>query len=436
MLVVELVTVVILIAINGSLAMSELAIVSARRSRLTAMAARGRRGADAALALADDPGRFLSSVQIGITLVGVLAGAFSGATLGERLADWLALKGVPVDFAEPVAVVFVVGIITYLSVVAGELVPKRLALRNPEPVACAVAPAMRMLARIGAPAVWLLDVSSRAVLRLLGSRAPAAAKVTDEEIKMLVAEAESAGMVEPEERAMIAAILRLGDRRVSAVMTPRHDVEFVDLADSPETIRRRLTESGHSRLVACEGPQRDAVGIIQAKDALDALLRGEPFDPRRLVRPAPVIPETLEALDVVRILKESPVHLALVHDEYGNFEGVVTSADILEAIAGEFHDEKGPAAPKLTAREDGSYLVAGSMAADELAEILAFSLPPAGYYHTVAGLVLDAFGRLPSEGEAVVVDGWRFEVVDLDGRRIDKILASRLPMAGADSVWA
>ncbi|MGE4219431.1 MAG: hemolysin family protein [Alphaproteobacteria bacterium] len=435
MLAAEFAIVLILIAVNGLLAMSELAIVSARRARLKAMAARGRRGARAALALAADPGRFLSSVQIGITLVGILAGAFSGATLGERLAGWLLSQGVPDDVAEPASVALVVGLITYLSVIGGELVPKRLALRNPEPVACTVAPAMQMLARLGAPAVWLLDMSSRAVLSLFGRRGEGEAKVTDEEIKMLVAEAESAGMVEPEERAMIAAVLRLGDRRVRAVMTPRHEVHSIDLSEPADTVRRRLVESPHSRLVVFEGPMRDAVGIIQAKDALDAVLGGVGFEPHRLVRPAPVIPETLEALEAVRILKESPVHLALVHDEYGHFEGVVTLADILESIAGEFHDEDGPAEPKLTAREDGSYLVAGAMPADELADTLGFPLPQPAAYSTVAGMLLTAFGRLPVEGEAVTVEGWRFEVLDLDGRRIDKVLATRGPAEYRGHSW-
>jgi putative hemolysin len=425
MLMIEIVFVLFLIVVNGVLAMSELAIVSSRRSRLKTLVERGHHGSRRALALASDPGRFLSTVQIGITLVGILAGAFSGATIGVRLAEVMVANGVSRDLAEPAAVAVIVAVITYLSLIVGELVPKQLALRHPEPIACALAPAMTLLASVAHPLVWMLDVSSRAALSLVARRPPPGAHLMEEEIKALVAEAETAGVLEPEERAMIAGVMRLGDRPVRAVMTPRHEVDFIDLTDNPEAIKQRIGGSIHSRLPACEGPPDKVVGIIQAKDVADAFLRGETVEFRRLVRSAPVIPETMDALDVIDILRDSPVHIGLVHDEYGHFEGIVTSTDILEVIAGQFRTEEGPAEPQLVKRGDGSYLAAGSMQADELAEILGISLPEPRSYHTVAGLMLASSGRLPRIGEAVTVHGWRFEVVDLDGRRIDKILISR-----------
>jgi putative hemolysin len=428
MLLFELAVVIVLMLINGVLAMSELAVVSARPVRLKAMIDRGVKGSRRALALASDPGRFLSTVQIGISLVGILAGAFSGATLAARLSGWLAAKGIPDAVVEPLAFGLVVGVITYLSLVIGELVPKQLALRNAEAIACAVAPAMTWLARVGAPLVWLLDVSGKAVLTLLGRRAVAPARMMEDEIKLMVAEAESAGVLEPEERAMIAGVMRLGDRPVRAVMTPRPEVDLIDLSADPEAIRQRITASVHSRLPVIDGAPDEVLGIIQAKDLLDACLKGEPAEPKNFVRAAPVIPDTMDALDVLSVLKTSAVHIGLVHDEYGAFEGIVTASDILESIAGEFRTEEGPAEPHFARRADGSYLISGAMPVDELIDLLGIRLPANRTYHTAAGLVLVEFGRLPQPGESVEVSGWRFEVVDLDGHRIDKVLATRLPL--------
>ena len=425
MLITELLIVLVLICVNGVLAMSELAVVSSRRSRLKSLVEVGRHGARRALGLASDPGKFLSSVQIGITLVGILAGAFSGATIGQRLAEWLVTTGVARAVAEPGAVAVVVAIITYLSLIVGELVPKQIALRNPEGIACTVAPAMVIVARVCLPLVWLLDRSSRVVLRLLGSTASGGNSVTEEEIRSLVAEAETAGILEPEERAMIAGVMRLGDRPVRAVMTPRRDVDIIDLSHDPAHIRKQIAASPHSRLPVCDGNAEVIVGIIQAKDLLDAFMGGGTDDLRKYVTSAPVVPDTMDALDVVGLLKESPVHIGLVHDEYGHFEGVVTSADILEAIVGAFRTEEGPAEPGIVKRDDGSYLVSGSMQADELAELLGIPLPEQRSYHTVAGFVLARFGRIPQIGEYTEAHGWRFEVVDLDGRRIDKILIAK-----------
>ena len=426
MLYVELAIVTILILVNGLLALAELAIVSSRRARLQAMMAREVVGARRALALASDPGRFLSTVQIGITLVGVLSGAFSGATLGLRLAEWLAQLGLPAGVAEAVGVGLVVTVITYFSLVIGELVPKQIALRNPETIAVRIAPAMTAMARIASPVVWFLDISGRAVLRALGYQAQAEHRVTDEEIRTLMAEAETAGVIEPGERAMIAGVMRLGDRPVRAVMTPRREVDMVDLTDGPDDIRRTVLDSVHSRLPVHAGTPDEMLGVIQAKGLLDAYLRGERPDIKSQVRPAANVPDTADALDVVDVIKGSPVHMALVHDEYGHFQGVVTNADILAAIVGDFRTDEGPVEPDAVQRDDGSWLIAGSMPVDEMADRLFIALPPERSYHTAAGLVLNQLGHLPAIGESFDHQGWRFEVVDLDGRRLDRILARRI----------
>jgi putative hemolysin len=426
MLYIELAIVVALILLNGLLALAELAVVSSRRARLQALVDREVIGSRRALALATGPGRFLSTVQIGITLVGVLSGAFSGATLGLRLAEWFVDLGLPISVAETVGVGLVVAVITYFSLVIGELVPKQIALRDPEKIAVWVAPAMTAMARIASPIVTFLDASGRAVLRALGYKAHPEHRVTDEEIRTLMAEAETAGVLEPGERAMIAGVMRLGDRPVRAIMTPRREVDMVDLTADPDDIRRTIVESIHSRLPAHAGTPQEMLGVVQAKDLLDAYLRGEHPDIRAQVRPAPNVPDTADALDVLDAVKGSPVHMALVHDEYGQFEGVVTNADILEAIAGAFRTDAGSVEPEAVQRDDGSWLISGGMAADEMADRLSIALPPRRSYHTAAGFVLSQLGHLPEIGESFDSQGWRFEVVDLDGRRIDKILASRI----------
>jgi putative hemolysin len=426
MLYVELAIVVALIFVNGLLALAELAVVSSRRARLQALVAQDVIGSRRALALASNPGKFLSTVQIGITLVGVLSGAFSGATLGLRLAEWFVSLGVPAGMAEAFGVGLVVAAITYASLIVGELVPKQIALRNPERLATKVAPAMTVLAKIASPIVWFLDISGRAVLRALGYDEQQEHRVSDEEIRSLMAEAESAGVIEPSERAMIAGVMRLGDRPVRAVMTPRREVDMIDLSNDADEIRRTIVESVHSRLPVHGGTPEDMLGVVQAKDLLNAYMSGERPDVRAFVRPAPTIPDTADALDVLETIKDSPVHMGLIHDEYGHFEGVVTNADILEAIAGAFRTEEGPAEKEAVQREDGSWLISGSMPVDEMAETLGVSLPRERSYHTAAGFVLNRFGYLPAVGDSFVQFGWRFEVIDLDGRRIDKVLASRV----------
>ena len=425
MIYIELLIAAILILLNGLLAMSELAVVSARRSKLKTMVDDGSRGAEAALALADEPGRFLSTVQIGITLVGILAGAFSGATLGARLGVALIDAGVPQQFAEPIAYGSVVAVITYFSLIIGELVPKQIALRNAEAVAAAVAPAMSTLARIASPLVWLLDVSGTAVLRLLGGQEEGESKVTAEEIKALIGEAETSGALEPRARDMIGGVMRLSTRSVQAIMTPRHDVDSIDLTLEAPAILAVVRRSIHALFPAFEGSDDSIVGIVHAKDLLDSYIENGRADPRRIVRPAPIVLETMNALDGLDTLKDSPVPMMLVQDEYGHFVGIVTPADILKAIAGAFHTGEGPAEPDAVQRDDGSWLISGSMPADEMAELLSIRIQPTHDYHTAAGMILTAMRRLPQVGDAVDVEGWRFEVMDMDGRRIDKMLATR-----------
>ncbi|MBZ9776705.1 hemolysin family protein [Mesorhizobium sp. CO1-1-8] len=435
MLYVEIAIVVVLICVNGLLSMSELAIVSSRPARLKAMIDRGINGAGRALELGSNPGKFLSSVQIGITLVGVLSGAFSGATLGERLAQFLASTGIRETVADPLGVGIVVAIITYFSLIVGELVPKQIALRDPERVAARVAPAMTILATVSAPLVFLLDFSGRAILWLLGQRGESEEKVTDEEIKMLVAEAEHHGTIESDERRMIAGVMRLGDRAVRAVMTPRTEVDWINLQSDEAAIRKLLMETQHSRLPAGDGGVDVMVGVVQTRDVLAALLAGRVLDPRRHVRAAPIVYDQADALDVLQKLKDSDVPMALVHDEYGHFEGIVTPADILEAITGVFRaDTDAGDEENAVKREDGSWLLAGYMQADEMADILGFDLPENRDYETVAGYVLSHMHHLPATGECVDAQGWRFEVVDLDGRRIDKLIATRLAGAHREAV--
>ena len=426
MLTLELGIVTILIVTNGLLSMSELAVVSSRPARLAALVEKNVKGSRRALALASDPGKFLSTVQIGITLIGVLSGAFSGATLGARLSSFLVGAGWSQGLADTIGVGTVVTVITYASLIIGELVPKQIALRDPESVAVRVAPYMMLLAKISLPAVWLLDRSGRALLWLLGHRGPAGGKVSEDEIHTLAVEAENAGVLEPGEKEMIAGVMRLGDLPVGAVMTPRRDVSMINVSDSLEAIRSVLARSNHSSLVVFDQAADAAVGIVRAKDMLDCFLAGDTPDIGRMVRPAPVIPEFLDARDVVAILRDSAVHMGLVHDEYGEFQGVVTSADILESIVGGFHTEEGPPEAAATRRDDGSYLISGWMPAVEFASLLRFELPPARHYQTVAGFLLSQFGRIPEVGDHTDVEGWRFEIIDLDGRRIDKILATRL----------
>lgn len=424
--VIELLIVFALIVLNGLFALSELAVVSARHPRLRAMASAGRPGAESALTLAADPGRFLSAVQIGITLIGIVNGAYSGEAFGDQASDVLLSLGVPLAIAGPLGYGLVILVITYLSVIAGELVPKSLALRNPEAIACAVAPAMHTFSRIAGPAVWTLDASTRLVFRLFGQHVEGESRVTDEEIRTLIAEAESAGVIESGEREMISGVMRLADRAVVGLMTPRIEVDWIDLAKPLDDVKSRLIASRHSRLPVGEGSVDALIGVVQTRDLLGAILSDRPLNIRDHVRKAPVIPDTADALDVLSVLRDADVPMALIHDEYGDFEGLVTPSDILEAIAGVFKSDTEGREPYSVQRDDGSWLLSGAMPIDEMAHKIGFAIPERRSYATVAGFVLDNMMHLPQTGEYVDVAGWRFEVIDLDGRRIDKILARRL----------
>ena len=420
----EIAIVIVLVFCNGLLAMSELAVVSARPARLKVMAADGNKGAAVALKLAEDPGKFLSSAQVGISLIGVLSGAFSGATLGERLTEFLLSRGLPDAAASTLGVGLVVVVITYVSLIVGELVPKQLALRDSERIAARAAPAMAFIASVAAPLVWLLDISSRGVMALIGATGASEDRVTDEEVKTIIAEAESQGVLESEEKAMITGVMRFADRSTRGLMTPRLDVEVVDLSAPEEEISQRLRTSHHSVLPVHEGEPDQIIGVLVRKDLIDIFASGAPLDVRALVKPAPVVLDRADALSVLRGIRTSPVHVALVFDEYGHFEGLVTPGDILGAITGGFQDEDDDE-NAFTQREDGSYLVSGWMPVDEFADKIGVPIPKDPKYETVAGYVLAELNHLPAVGESFEREPWRIEVIDLDGRRIDKVLVTR-----------
>ncbi len=423
-LLIEIAIVVVLTIVNGLLAMSELAVVSAKPARLRVMAEQGRSGARAAIRLAEHPGRFLSSVQIGITLVGVLSGAFSGATLGERLSNVLEAQGLSEGLSDGLGVATVVMLITYLSLVVGELVPKQIALRDPERVAARVAPSMVIVSVVAAPLVWVLDASGRGLLALLGQRGESEETVTEEEVKTIIAEAETAGVLEREERDMISGVMRFADRSARALMTPRRDVEVLDLQDSEEELRAQIRATRRSRLPVKDGEADRIVGVVTAKALLSSVVQTNALDIRGQMQDAPVVIDKADALDVLRAIRASKVHMALVFDEYGHFEGVVTSGDVLEAITGAFLEE-GDEEPAITEREDGSFLVSGWMPIDEFSERLRVPVDRDAEYETVAGFILAELAHLPAVGEHFTKGDLRFEVIDLDGRRIDKVLVSR-----------
>ncbi|AOO83032.1 hemolysin family protein [Bosea vaviloviae] len=417
--------VVALTVINGLLSMSELAVVSSRPARLKVLSDQGNKGAAIAIRLTENPGRFLSTVQIGITLVGVLSGAFSGATLGARLADWLAEQGLSRTASDGLGVGAVVVAITYLSLILGELVPKQIALRDPERVAARAAPAMLFLSKIGAPLVFLLDLSGRAVLSLLGQKGEPEEKVTEEEVRTIIAEAETAGVLERDEREMISGVMRLADRSARALMTPRREVEVIDLADSVDEIRAQLRATRRSRLPVQDGEPDSIIGVVIVKDMIDLLSDGGAHDLRQLVDEAPVVMDTANALRILRDIRASKVHMALVFDEYGHFEGIITPGDVLEAIIGAFQEEE-ESEPPIVTRADGSFLVAGWMQVDEFSHELGIHIPRDADFQTVAGFILAELNHLPNVGESFDRGHWRYEVVDLDGRRIDKVLVSRI----------
>jgi putative hemolysin len=415
-----------LVAINGVLAMSELAIVSSREARLKAMAKNGSGGAQCALDLAADPGRFLSTVQSGITLIAIFAGAFSGASLGEPTAQRMELLGLKPETAHTVGFGLVIVITTYVSLVIGEIVPKQIALRSPEPIAAVMSRPMRWLSVVTAPFVWLLDRSSVLIFKLLGLDRESRNQVTAEELHLVVAEAQTAGVLEEDERAMISGIVRLADRPVREVMTPRTEVDWIDVHATSEEIREALLETQHTRLPVADGSIENIVGVIQLRDVLSATLKRRPLDLRKLCRNAPVIPDLMDAMDALVVLRSADVPLALVHDEYGHLDGIVTPGSILAALAGTFaHDVEQGEEPPLVERDDGSWLVSGAASADLLSDRIGVRMPDDRDYSTVAGFALSVLKHLPLTGEKFKHDGWSFEIVDMDGRKIDKLIVSR-----------
>jgi putative hemolysin len=415
-----------LVGLNGVLAMSELAIVSSRDARLKAMARNGSAGAQCALDLAAEPGRFLSTVQTGITLISVVNGAFSGASLGEPFAQRLQLLGLESDTAHSVGFGAVIVLITFISLVVGEIVPKQVALRSPEPIAAIVALPMKWLSKITAPFVWLLDRSSLAIFRMLGLDRESKNHVTAEELHLVVAEAQTAGVLEESERAIISGIVRLADRPVREVMTPRTEIDWIDSSSSAAEIRAAILATPHSRIPVADGSVENIVGVIKTKDVLSEVLEGRPIDIARLCRKAPVIPDLMDAMDALAVLRNAEVPLALVNDEYGHLDGIVTPGSILAALGGTFaHDIEIGEEPPLVERSDGSWLVSGAASADVLPDRLGIRLPDDRDYSTVAGFALSVLKHLPDTGETFRHDGWAFEIIDMDGRKIDKLIVSR-----------
>ncbi len=422
----SIVLILALIAINGVLSMSELAIVSARDARLKAMAKSGSRGAAAALKLASDPGKFLSTVQIGITLIGVLAGAFSGSRLGLPVAQRIALFGVDPALAQQLGFGLVIVITTFFSLVIGELVPKQFALRNPEPIAVIMARPMQWLSKATAPFVWLLDRTSAAIFKIFGLDRENKNVVTAEELHLVVAEAHTSGVLEESERAIISGIVRLADRPVREIMTPRTDIDWIDLRCTREQIRAELAATPHSRLPVAEGSADQIVGVVSTRDMLAALLDGEEIDLAKLMRSPPVIPDLMDAMDALAILRTAEVPLALVHDEYGHLDGIVTPGSLLAALAGAFANDMDEGEdPPCVERDDGSWLVSGAASADLLGDRLGLSMPNERDYSTVAGFALWVLKRIPETGERFRYDQFDFEVIDMDGRKIDKLLVKR-----------
>ena len=422
----ELAILVALILLNGVFAMSELAIVSARPAQLRMSAERGSKGARKALELAEEPGKFLSAVQIGITLIGIINGAYSGATLGGPVGERLAMLGLPAGAAEEAGFVVVIALTTYLSLVIGELVPKQLALRASVPIAILMALPMAWVARITAPFVWLLDTSSSLLMRLLGIRHKGEPALTAEELQMIFSDATHLGVIGEHERLILSGVMRLTERPVRELMTPRTELDWIDLAAGEEDIRARIAGSPHSLLPVADGSPDKVVGVVKAREVLALLLAGEPVQLPQLMRKAQVVPDQLGAMDALRTLQSAGTGMAVVHDEYGHFEGIVTPADLLSAIAGSFasYQDEGDE-PQVVERADGSLLMAGALPADALAERLGIQLPEDREFGTAAGYVLWMLKRLPTEGESFTDQGWRVEVVDMDGRRIDKLLVER-----------
>ncbi|ORE89924.1 hemolysin family protein [Aurantimonas sp. 22II-16-19i] len=415
-----------LILLNGFFAMSELAVVSAKKSRLEQMAKQRRHGARAALKLAENPTTFLSSVQIGITLVGIFAGAFGGSVfagpLAEVIQDWPVLGPV----ADDAAFVIVVIVITYFSLVVGELAPKRFALSRPEGVACFVAPTMRLVAMVGRPVVYVLEQSTRALTAIFGLKEDENDTVTEDDVRAMIAEGTERGVFKVKEREMLEAVISVADRNVRSIMVPRPDVDWLDVTDAATVSIEEMVKTGHSRYPVIDTDEDAVVGIIQTKDILERQHKNGKLVLADLMREPLYVNEGMPILKLLERFRSHGVHMAIILDEYGSFEGIATPQDILAAIAGSLPEGE-VESPEAFRRQDGSWLVDGAMAVDRLARTIdELEFPAEREYQTVAGLVLELFGHIPSVGERVQWDGFEIEVVDLDGRRIDKLMFRKL----------
>jgi putative hemolysin len=417
----ELLIVVALILLNGFFAMAEMSVVSSRRTRLQAMAEEGWRGAGLALELADNPGRFLSGVQVGITGIGVLSGAYGGATLGTRLGTFLDSFPIFHQRGHEIAVAVVVVAITVFSILIGELVPKRIALTNPEGIAARVARPLQIVVMVARPLVWLLEIVTRVTLLMLRIPEERRDAVTEEEVKIAIAEGTEAGAIAEVEQQMIHGVLDLADTPISAVMTPRPDVNWVDLDDDPQSLAREISECPYSRVVVARGGDLGhPLGVLQKKDLVGDLIAGRELNIEKHLLQPNYVPEGTKALRVLELFRNVPVHIAFVVDEYGDFLGLATLNDILGAVAGNLPEEFGPVGADIKQRADGSWLVDGRAAAEEVAARLGIETD--GDYHTAAGLALDRLARIPEEGDRFKIGDWHVEVLDMDGKRIDKLL--------------
>ena len=424
---INLIIVLLLILLNGVFAMAELAVVSARRARLQQMAEEGNKGAETALSLAETPNRFLSTVQVGITLVGIFAGAFGGATIAAPLASLL--EGIPVvsEYSQGISLVLVVSLITFLSVVLGELVPKRLALQSAEQVASLVSRPMQALAVLATPIVRLLSLATDAVLQVLGIQASTEAEVTEEEIRVLVREGARAGIIKEAEREMVEQVFLLDDRPLEQLMTPRPSIVWLDVKDTLEANREIVARAPHSRFPVADGELDAVVGIVRAKDLLTDCLRGQPLALTEAMQEPLYLPGSMRALHALERFRQTGTHLGLVVDEFGGIDGLVSLIDILEAIVGDIPTIDELADPPIVERGDGSWLVEGLLAVDEFK--MAFDvrhLPGEGSYQTLGGFIVYMIGDTPVAGNVFDWNGYRFEVVDMDGYRVDKVLVKRV----------